>query len=85
MTLNGVETVTNAANGQAVFTQIINQPNLWSAEFPNLYALTLQLKDATGQITRNGYQSHRHSGVDHYQRRFAVKWRAGEVCGRLQS
>ena len=51
MTLNGVQTVTNAANGQAVFSQIISQPQLWSAEFPNLYDLTLQLKDATGLIS----------------------------------
>jgi beta-galactosidase len=51
MTLNGVTTVTNAANGKASFTQIINQPRLWSAEFPNLYDLTLTLKDSAGQIT----------------------------------
>ena len=51
MTLNGVETVTNAANGKAVFTQIINQPSLWSAEFPNLYDLILKIKDTNGLIT----------------------------------
>jgi autotransporter-associated beta strand protein len=51
MTLNGVLTVTNAANGKASFAQIINQPNLWSAEFPNLYGLVLTLKDPTGQVT----------------------------------
>jgi autotransporter-associated beta strand protein len=51
MTLNGVQTVTNAANGQAVFSQVINQPQLWSAEFPNLYSLTLQLENANGQIS----------------------------------
>ncbi len=51
LTLNGVQTVTNAANGKAAFSQIISQPRLWSAEFPNLYDLTLQLKDAGGQIT----------------------------------
>ncbi|WP_237712367.1 glycoside hydrolase family 2 TIM barrel-domain containing protein [Pedosphaera parvula] len=51
MTLNGVTTVTNAANGKAVFTRILNQPQLWSAEFPNLYGLTLQLKNPAGQIT----------------------------------
>jgi autotransporter-associated beta strand protein len=49
--LDGVEMVTNAINGKAVFTQLISQPRLWSAEFPNLYALTLQLKDAAGQVT----------------------------------
>ena len=51
MFLNGVETDTTATNGQAVFTQIINQPLLWSSEFPNLYGLTLELKDANGQVT----------------------------------
>ena len=51
MTLNGVQTVTNAASGKAVFSQIISQPKLWSAEFPNLYDLTLQLKDAVGQVS----------------------------------
>src|SRR5258707_334630 len=51
MTLNGVVTVTNAANGKAVFAQIVNQPKLWSAEFPNLYPLILQLKNGIGQIT----------------------------------
>jgi autotransporter-associated beta strand protein len=51
MILNGVETVTNATNGKATFTQIINQPRLWSAEFPNLYDLVLRVKDATGAIT----------------------------------
>ncbi len=51
MTLNGVQSVTNASNGKVAFAQIINHPNLWSAEFPNLYDLTLQLKDAAGQIS----------------------------------
>jgi autotransporter-associated beta strand protein len=51
MTLNGVQTVTNAANGKAVFSRIISQPQLWSAEFPNLCDLTLQLKDAMGQVS----------------------------------
>jgi hypothetical protein len=45
--------VTNAANGKAAFSQIVNQPNLWSAEFPNLYPLTLQLKNPAGQITES--------------------------------
>ena len=51
MTLNGAQTLTNAANGKAVISQVITQPKLWSAEFPNLYDLTLQLKDTSGQIT----------------------------------
>src|SRR5262249_10994111 len=33
MTLNGVVTTNNATNGTATFSQFINQPNLWSAEF----------------------------------------------------
>ncbi len=51
MTLNGVQTVTNAANGKALFSQLISQPKLWSAEFPNLYGLSLQLQDAAGQLS----------------------------------
>lgn len=51
MDLNGVVTVTNAANGKASFTQIISQPNLWSAEFPNLYPMTLTLEDPSGGVT----------------------------------
>ncbi len=51
MFLNGVETIGAATNGQAVFNQIISQPLLWSAEFPNLYGLTLQLMDANNNVT----------------------------------
>jgi autotransporter-associated beta strand protein len=51
MFLNGVETDATATNGQAIFTQVINQPNLWSSEFPNLYTLTLNLKDGSGFVT----------------------------------
>ena len=51
MMFDGIETVTNATNGTAVFKQVITQPRLWSAEFPNLYELTLRLKDSNGQIT----------------------------------
>jgi autotransporter-associated beta strand protein len=51
MSLNGVQTVTNSAAGQVAFKQIVDQPRLWSAEFPNLYDLTLQLKDPSGQVT----------------------------------
>jgi beta-galactosidase len=51
MVLNGVETDTMATNGTVVFSQVINQPQLWSAEFPNLYNLTLQLKNGSGQVT----------------------------------
>jgi beta-galactosidase len=50
MLLNGVETDTMATNGTAVFSQVINPAKLWSAEFPNLYNLTVQLKDTNGQV-----------------------------------
>ncbi|HEX3628434.1 MAG TPA: glycoside hydrolase family 2 TIM barrel-domain containing protein [Verrucomicrobiae bacterium] len=50
MLLDGVETDTMATNGIAVFSQVINQAKLWSAEFPNLYTLTVQLKDTNGQV-----------------------------------
>ena len=50
MILNGVETDATATNGTALFSQVINQPKLWSAEFPNLYSLTVQLKDGSGQV-----------------------------------
>lgn len=51
MFLDGVETDTTATNGTAVLSQAIAQPKLWSAEFPNLYALTLELKNTNGQVT----------------------------------
>jgi autotransporter-associated beta strand protein len=51
MFLNGVETDQMATNGQVVFTQTISQPRLWSCEFPNLYPLTLELKDGNGNVT----------------------------------
>jgi autotransporter-associated beta strand protein len=49
--LNGVETDTMATNGQVAFTQIVNQAQLWSPEFPNLYTLTMELKNSAGQLT----------------------------------
>ncbi|HEV2327516.1 MAG TPA: glycoside hydrolase family 2 TIM barrel-domain containing protein [Verrucomicrobiae bacterium] len=51
MLLNGVETDTTATNGTAIFSQVINQAKLWSAEFPNLYTLTVQLKATNGLVT----------------------------------
>jgi beta-galactosidase len=38
-------------NGTATLVQFVEQPKLWSAEFPNLYNLTLKLKDARGETT----------------------------------
>jgi beta-galactosidase/beta-glucuronidase len=47
MRLGGVSGATAAMveGGHAVLTQIVEQPKLWSAEFPNLYDLTLDVKD----------------------------------------
>ena len=84
MTLNGVQTVTNAANGKAVISQVITQPKLWSAEFPNLYDLTLQLKDASAQISET--VSNR-IGIRELTITNAVlllKRRAAEACRRVQ-
>ena len=51
MQLDGTKGESNAKieNGHATFVQIVEQPKLWSAEFPNLYDLTLKLKDARGK------------------------------------
>src|SRR4029077_6856576 len=38
------ETTASIQGGQAVLTQIVEQPKLWSAEFPVLYNLTVGLK-----------------------------------------
>lgn len=51
LTLNNVTTTLNATNGQARFTNIVNQPLLWSAEFPNLYPYSVQLKDSHSAVT----------------------------------
>lgn len=37
-------------NGQVQLTQTVGNPKLWSAEFPNLYALSVELKDAQGKL-----------------------------------
>jgi beta-galactosidase len=46
MRLEGVpgEVSGKIENGHAVLTKIVDQPRLWSAEFPNLYNLTVELK-----------------------------------------
>lgn len=36
-------------HGRAVLSQVVAEPKLWSAEFPHLYRLILELKDAQGQ------------------------------------
>ncbi|HWX22528.1 MAG TPA: glycoside hydrolase family 2 TIM barrel-domain containing protein [Candidatus Binatia bacterium] len=43
------ETTAAVEGGRAILTQIVEQPKLWSAEFPNLYDLTLDLKDSRQQ------------------------------------
>jgi len=43
------ETETKIEKGCATLVQIVPQPKLWSAEFPNLYQLNLKLKDASGK------------------------------------
>jgi len=39
------------ANGLVKLTQVVAQPKLWSAEFPNLYALAIELKTPEGRVT----------------------------------
>ena len=53
MQLEGVRGENNAKveNGHATIVQVVEQPKLWSAEFPNLYQLTLKLQDAGGKTT----------------------------------
>ena len=38
------------AEGAAEITQIVSRPRLWSAEHPNLYLLTIELKDSKGKV-----------------------------------
>lgn len=53
MHLDGIQGEIRASveNGQATLVQTVEQPKLWSAEFPNLYKLDLELKDARGKTT----------------------------------
>jgi beta-galactosidase len=39
------------ATGQVTLTQLVSHPRLWSAEFPNLYTLSVDLKVSGGQVT----------------------------------
>lgn len=52
MRLDGIagEAIVKIEQGHAVLTQNVEHPKLWSAEFPNLYQLTVDLKDASGRI-----------------------------------
>jgi beta-galactosidase len=38
------------ANGEAKLTQLVRGPKLWSAEFPNLYALSVELLGPDGKV-----------------------------------
>jgi len=53
MHLAGVkgDVLATVASGHATLVQVVEHPKLWSAEFPNLYQLTLELKDAGGKTT----------------------------------
>ncbi|MEG1543143.1 MAG: glycoside hydrolase family 2 TIM barrel-domain containing protein [Tannerellaceae bacterium] len=44
-----VQQVTAQGEEKITFTQPVGSPKLWSAEFPNLYDVTLALKDAAGE------------------------------------
>ncbi|HET6456681.1 MAG TPA: hypothetical protein VFI02_19950, partial [Armatimonadota bacterium] len=37
------------SGGKVEFSQIVSKPKLWSAEHPNLYPLTVELKDSSGK------------------------------------
>jgi beta-galactosidase len=39
-----------SAGGRAELDQMVSHPKLWSAEYPNLYPLRIQLKDQAGKV-----------------------------------
>ena len=41
------------AGGEVTLTQTVPHARLWSAEFPNLYPLSIDLKNADGQVTEH--------------------------------
>ena len=47
----GGEVTEKVVDGSVELTKIVKQPRLWSAEFPNLYGLTVKLKDSEGHTT----------------------------------
>lgn len=51
MNLAGVDGAADAKveNGKATVTKVVESVKLWSAEFPNLYPMTVELKDASGK------------------------------------
>jgi beta-galactosidase len=53
--LEGVPAVagTPDATGQVKLTEVVPHPRLWSAEFPNLYALAVDLESAVARVTEH--------------------------------
>ncbi|HEX8524488.1 MAG TPA: glycoside hydrolase family 2 TIM barrel-domain containing protein [Tepidisphaeraceae bacterium] len=51
MNIEGVEGAADAKveNGKATVTKVVQDPKLWSAEFPNLYTMKVELKDPAGK------------------------------------
>lgn len=45
-----VPQITGKGERKVSFSQPVNAPKLWSAEFPNLYDVTIALKDASGKM-----------------------------------
>lgn len=43
----------SGADGKIELVQTLDHPKLWSAEFPNLYTLNVELKSADGQVTEH--------------------------------
>jgi beta-galactosidase len=63
MALEGQTPVERAvgADGQVTLTQQVSHAKLWSAEFPNLYSLSVDLKDPKGVV------------LEHLQRRVGIR------------
>lgn len=55
MQLEGFQPVQAKVNGDRIaqLIQAVDDPRLWSAEHPNLYRLTVEMKDAQGQTTES--------------------------------
>ena len=60
--LEGEKVVSGTADpeGRVELKQIVSHPRLWSAEFPNLYAMEIALEDSAGHSTE---QLHRQIGI----------------------
>ena len=54
-TIEGADVASNSISEEprrVVITQVLDQPKLWSAEKPNLYALTIEMKNGAGKVTQ---------------------------------